>query len=284
MKLCAATACPSKFCLLVLALTVGLALFATAVQPAAAQEEPAAEKKEGDDGHGGGGHGGGARNLFTHIIVSAGWFFGPLMFGLSITLITIAVLLALDLRLANAIPPSFVEEFTEMVNKRQFKQAFELCREDTSFLARVLASGMARLQYGIEDARDAAINQTESIRAGKETTIAYLSTIGTLGPLLGLMGTVYGMILAFMRIGEHGSPNPQLLAGDISHALVATLLGISLAAPGIFFHTLFKNRLTRLSNDTGNLADDLLTQIYHNTRKTTGGAGAQADTRTTAAT
>lgn len=280
MELCARNAsAPNRFFVFALMLAVGLATFAP-FTPAVLGQEPAppAEKKEGEGEHGGGG----SRNLLTHIIVSAGWFFGPMMFALSITLITIAVLLGLDLRMNNAIPPGFVDEFTEMVNKRQFKQAFELCREDTSFLARVLSSGMARLQYGIEDARDAAINQTESIRASKETTILYLSTIGTLGPLLGLMGTVYGMILAFMRIGDVGAPNPALLAGDISHALVATLLGISLAAPGIFFHTLFKNRLTKISNETGNLADDLLTQIYHNTRKAP--ATSQTETRTTAAT
>lgn len=267
-----------RFWVVILATSMAFAALLDMTPTVSGQEPPAAEKKEEGGGHG-------EMNLFTHIMVSAGWFFGPLMFGLSIVIITIAVLLSLDLRMNNAIPPAFVDDFTELVNKRQFKQAFELCKEDSSFLGRVLASGMARLQYGIEDARDAAINQVESIKATKENMIHYLSTIGTLGPLLGLMGTVYGMILAFMRIYEWGSPKPELLAGDISHALVATLLGISLAAPGIFFHTLFRNRLIRISNDVSNLADDLLTQLYHNTRK--GGsapANSQTETRTTAAT
>src|SRR5262249_1681068 len=134
-------------------------------------------------------------NLFVHILESAGWFFGTILFLVSIGLVTLIVLLAMDLRMSVAIPPAFVDDFTDTVNKRQFKQAFERCRSATSFLARVLTAGMGRLQYGIEDAREAAMNMVESVRAGKEQLITYLATIGTLGPMLGLVGTVFGMIL-----------------------------------------------------------------------------------------
>src|SRR5205823_8398896 len=97
--------------------------------------------------------------------------------------------------------------------------------------------------------------------------INYLGTIGTLGPMLGLVGTVFGMILAFMELASGDVPKPQKLAGAISHALVVTLLGIALSVPAIFCHTFFKNRLTRQTMDTSNLADDLLTQMYHNSKK-----------------
>jgi biopolymer transport protein ExbB len=206
-------------------------------------------------------------NLLVHIIESAGWFFGPLLFLVSIGLVTLIVLLAMDLRMSVAVPPAFVDDFTDMVNKRQFKQAFDLCRSDNSFLARVMTAGMGRLQYGIEDAREAARNMMESVRASKDTLIAYLATIGTLGPMLGLVGTVFGMIIAFMELSAGGTPRPEKLAAGISHALVVTLLGIALSVPAIFFHAFFKNRLTRISMDTSTLADDLLTQMYHNSKK-----------------
>jgi biopolymer transport protein ExbB len=224
-------------------------------------------------------------NLFTHIIVSAGWFFGPLLFLVSIGLVTLIVLLAMDLRMPMAIPPAFVDDFTDLVNRRQFKQAFELCRNDSSFLARVLTAGMGRLQYGIEDAREAAINMNESVKAGKEQLINYLGTIGTLGPMLGLVGTVFGMIMAFMELSAGGTPRPEKLADGISHALVVTLLGIAIAVPAIFCHAFFKNRLTRISMDTSNLADDLLTQMYHNSRRAASSAApaaAPAEARSTA--
>ncbi len=211
----------------------------------------------------------GARpNLLWHIIESAGPIFGPLLLAISIALVTVIVLLAMDLRLAISIPPTFVEEFTDTVNKRKFKEAFELARQDSSFLGRVLAAGMSRLQYGLDDAREASVNTVESIKASKEQLIAYLATAGTLGPMIGLVGTVFGMIQSFMVLSVPGkTPNPQELAQGISHALVVTLLGIGLSVPAIFCHAFFRNRLIRIAMDTSNIADDLLTQMFHNSRK-----------------
>jgi biopolymer transport protein ExbB len=207
-------------------------------------------------------------NVFIHILKSAGWVFGPLLAFISVGLMALAVLLAMDLRLGAAIPPAFVEDFTDTVNKRRFKEAYELARQDNSFLARVLTTGMSRLQYGIEDAREAALNMVESIKASKEQLITYLGTIGTLGPLIGLVGTVFGMILAFMELaGSEGRPNFIKLVEAISHALVITMLGVAIAVPAIFCHAVFRNRLIRLTNDTSNLADDLLTQMYHNSKR-----------------
>jgi biopolymer transport protein ExbB len=231
--------------------------------------EPTADKKDG--GHKG------TPNMIVHIIESAGIFFGPLLALVSLALVALIVILAMELRMGLAIPPGFVDEFTDVVNRRQFKQAFDLCRNDNSFLARVLTAGMSRLQYGIEDARHNAYNMVDSIKSGKEQLINYLATIGTLGPMLGLVGTVYGMIQAFMVLSGGGRPDTSELAKGISHALVVTLLGIAISVPAIFCNTFFRNRLTRIVTDTANLGDDLLTQMYHNSKK-----GAPAPTTTAA--
>jgi biopolymer transport protein ExbB len=208
------------------------------------------------------------RNLFWHIVISAGPVFGPLLLFVSVGLVALIVLLTLDLRMGVAIPPGFVEEFTDTINKRKFKEAFDLARNDNSFVSRVITAGMGRLQYGIEDAREATFGMIETIKASKEQLITYLSTIGTLGPMLGLVGTVFGMIIAFMALGVKGQqPNTAELAGGISHALVITLLGVALSVPAIFFHAFFRNRLIRISMDVSNVADDLLTQMYHNSKK-----------------
>src|SRR5882762_1061883 len=89
-------------------------------------------------------------NLFRHIVVSAGPFFGGVLLLVSIGLVALIVLLSMDLRMQVALPPAFVDEFTETVNKRKFREAFDLARGDQSYLARVLTAGMGRLQYGIE--------------------------------------------------------------------------------------------------------------------------------------
>jgi biopolymer transport protein ExbB len=246
-------------------LLLGAVVLATPGRAAAQQEgEQSKTTEKSDEGDKGSKE---QPNLLVHIVVSAGWFFGTVLLLVSIGLITLIVLLAMDLRLGVAVPGAFVDEFTDMVNKRQFKQAYELCKDDGSFLGRVLTAGMGRLQYGIEDSREAALSMVDSIKASKDQLINFLGTIGTLGPMLGLVGTVYGMILAFLELASGETPKPQKLADAISHALVVTLLGIALSVPAIFFHTLFKNRLTSLGMETSTLADDLLTQMYHNSKK-----------------
>ena len=232
---------------------------------AAQDEEGGAAKSAEVPSQKKGGHSFG--DIVKHMISSVGLIFGIVLGLVSVALVTLVVLLVLELRMSSAVPPGFVEDFTETVNKRKFKEAYELAREDPSFVARVLAAGMGRLQYGIEDAREASFSMLESVKAGKEQLIVYLATIGTLGPLLGLVGTVFGMILAFMTLNSGTQINAQQLAGDISHALVVTLLGIGMSVPAIFFHAFFKNRLTRLTHDAGNVADDLLTQMYYNSKK-----------------
>ena len=155
-------------------------------------------------------------NPIVHFFRSIGIAFGLLFAAMSVGMLALIIILLMDLRLGEAVPPAFVEEFTDMVNKRQFKQAYDLCRNESTFIARVLTAGMGRLQYGIEDAREAMGTMVESVRSSKDAWIAYLGMIGTVGPLLGLVGTVSGMIGAFKKLGEAvGSLQASDLAGEI---------------------------------------------------------------------
>jgi len=260
--------------LAVLALTAlfGLSLFAPSLPGLRAQEPTppgdgaAPAPGEGTAPAAGGGKPARAEMSVGERIVT--WTIYGILFLTSIVLVALIVLLFLDVRLGAAVPPSFVEEFTDTVNRRKFKEAYEMAREDTSYLGRVLSTGMSRLQYGLEDARESAMNMVDSIRVSKEQWIAYLATIGTLGPLLGLVGTVIGMIMAFSELGKEGKkPDPAVLALGISTALRLTLFGVGLAVPAILFHAFFRNRLATISVETSNMADDLLTQMYHNSKK-----------------
>jgi biopolymer transport protein ExbB len=163
-----------------------------------------------------------------------------------------------------------VDEFTDTVNKRKFKEAFDMARNDPSFLGQVLTAGMSRLQYGLEDAREAAMNTLEAIKSDKEQKNNYNAVIATLGPMLGLVGTVYGMIQSFQVLSTGTQINPAKLAEGISHALSVTLVGVAISVPAIFFNAFFKNRVTKLCMDVGHIADDLLTQMYHNSKKPAG--------------
>ncbi|MCI0380376.1 MAG: MotA/TolQ/ExbB proton channel family protein [Gemmataceae bacterium] len=273
----------TRLCSLVLScfmlgLVISSILLVSPATTAAQEPDPPVEKK--DDG--GEVKARVQQNPIAHFFDSIGIVFGIIFAAISIGAVALIIVLAMDLRMGEAVPPAFVDDFTGLVNKRQFKQAFELCRNDNSFLARVMTAGMARLQYGIEDARGAMLSMVDTVRSSKDNWITYLATIGTLGPLLGLVGTVSGMVGAFRELGaSNTAPEAGKLAANISHALVVTLVGIAIAVPAIFFYSFFKNRLTNISMNTSNLADDLLTQMYHNSKKAgaqTGSAEARAST------
>lgn len=216
------------------------------------------------------------KNKMVFIIESIGLVFGIILLGCSVWLVAICVLLFLDLRMQNAIPPGFVDEFTDIVNKRKFKEAYDMARGDPSFLGRVLTSGMARLQYGLEDAREASLNTLESIKSDKDAKNNYTAVIASLGPMLGLVGTVFGMIGAFMELGSGSTPNPAKLAENVAHALSVTLVGIAISVPAIAFNAFFRNRITKVTMDVGHISDDLLTQMYHNSKKPAPPAAAAA--------
>ena len=114
----------------------------------------------------------------------------------------------------------------------------------------------------------------ESAKNRKDGLLGYMAVLGTLGPLIGLVGTVSGMIDTFSELGSAtSSPNVGRLANGISHALNATLIGIFLSVLAIPVYTFFKNRLSRIVIDASLLADDLLTQTFYNSRKPDGTAG-----------
>jgi biopolymer transport protein ExbB len=181
--------------------------------------------------------------------------------------IALLVWLLLDLRAGAFTPAEFIETFEEALNKRRYKEAFEMAKADGSMIGRVMTAGMTRLQHGLQEARDAAGAMLHNLKSRKDHVLTYIAIMGTLGPLIGLVGTVSGMIDSFAKLGGSETPKPGDLAQGISHALNATLVGIFLSCMAIPAYSFYKNRLSRLTNDLSLLVDDLLTQMYHSSRR-----------------
>jgi biopolymer transport protein ExbB len=110
----------------------------------------------------------------------------------------------------------------------------------------------------------------DNLRSKKKGMVGYIAIVGTIGPLIGLVGTVSGMIQSFGELGRGGTPDPARLADGISHALNATLVGIFLSCLAIPAYTFFNNRLDRIINDISLMVDDLLVQMYFASRQATG--------------
>lgn len=228
-------------------LLIAVPVAPTVVLPgvACAQDGGAAEDvaDEGDGGSGG-------ESALMYYAKALGWVFGPAFLLLSFFFVSIVVMCLLQIRRAVVMPEGLRSEFEARLDAKEFQQAYELVKEDDSYFGKVMAAGMAKIQSGypvaVEAMRDAAGDQSMAL----EHKISYVSLVGAIAPMLGLLGTVAGMVGSFQVIAQSATaPKPSELATGISQALVTTLIGIMLAIPAIAAFALLKNWLQTLNAD-----------------------------------
>jgi len=134
-----------------------------------------------------------------------------------------------------------------------------LAKGDESFLGQVLSAGLAKLSSGYDKALEAMqeVGQEENMKL--EHRLSYMALIGTVSPMVGLFGTVYGMIQAFDVIARStAQPKPSELAEGISTALLTTLVGLAIAIPAIAAYNILRNRVSRLVLEVGILSEGLM--------------------------
>jgi biopolymer transport protein ExbB len=182
--------------------------------------------------------------------------------AMSFYLVALVVWMALHYRTSTAVPRALVRDVQNLLDQTKYREAYHRLAADSSFLARVVASGVRKLPAGLAQAQRFTELANEDATMEMEHRTTYLATVGTLGPMIGLVGTVYGMIMAFRVISLEGSsPQASQLAAGISTALYSTLEGIAISIPAIFFYALFRNRIARLSLEVGIMTERLLEQF-----------------------
>jgi biopolymer transport protein ExbB len=192
---------------------------------------------------------------------------GLVILLMSLYLVALVAWMFLHFRRSVALPDELLVELGDLLARKQYDKAFAKLGSDDSFLARTLNAGVRKLSSGYPAAQRAMELTNEDVTMEMDHKTTYLATVGTLGPMIGLVGTVYGMILSFRVIATAGSsPQASQLAFGISTALFATLEGIALAVPAIAFYALFRNRIARLSLEVSMASESLLEQFVAGVR------------------
>jgi biopolymer transport protein ExbB len=157
------------------------------------------------------------------------------------------------------VPPQLIDEIEGMFENEEYQEALELCEAEPNFLTNVLAAALPKINAGFETMKMAMDDVGEEEAIKLQQKIGYLSLIGNIAPMLGLFGTVTGMISAFQTIAQKGaSVTPADLAGGISQALVTTFLGLFVAIPSMIAYFFFRNKVVRITLEIGAIADDLV--------------------------
>jgi biopolymer transport protein ExbB len=181
--------------------------------------------------------------------------------ALSIVGLTLIIQGFIKNRASVYMPQETTDQIREMVSQRKFKELIEFTETDDSFISRALNPALKRAPSfsSMKEAMETAIGEET---ADKFRGIEYLNIIGNLGPLLGLLGTVLGMINAFSDMQKaQGKADPSTLAGGISQALTHTFMGLFLAIPCLAAFGVLRTIVDRLTVRGALQAEELLLMI-----------------------
>jgi biopolymer transport protein ExbB len=215
------------------------------------------------------------KSYFVWFLVTSG-LIGFVIFLLSVYFIATVARMFMELRMQTAMPPDVLSRCESMLEQRDFKGIFNVVKEDDSFFSRVLVTGITELPNGLSEAREAMERVGDMLTAEMDRKISMMAVLGTLGPMIGLLGTLKGMITSFSAIAVGGA---QLKAAEvakgISEALLLTFEGVGLSVPAIYFYSFFRNRVSIISVTTMTRTDEFLRHFAQAARQKPA-AGAQA--------
>lgn len=210
------------------------------------------------------------RSYLMWIIVASGPF-GACIAIESFTLVALIAMNIMNFRRDNFLPASLIESFEQKIAARDYQGAYETAKASDSYLGKVLTAGMARLSKGQEEAMAGMQEAGDEESMYLEHKMSYIGLIVATAPMLGLLGTVQGMIDSFRVIAEsETSPKPKELAEGIMTALVTTMEGLVVAIPAIFAFGLFKNKIGKLQFEVGVVSEGLMSKLFASAKK--GGA------------
>ncbi len=160
----------------------------------------------------------------------------------SIVMVTFIIQNAITLRTEKLAPTPLVDALKQAVHGGNYQEAWETCKANDNYIANVLRSGLERLGRG-KDTFEDALAEAGMREAGLlRTRNSYLSVIGVVSPMIGLLGTVIGMMGAFQTLGSSGISDPRALASSIGEVLLATASGLFIAIPAFVAYYVFRNR------------------------------------------
>jgi len=199
--------------------------------------------------------------IFEILFLRCGWI-GYALWLLSFVTVGVMVRFFLMTRRGKAVPRERLSQMRSLLARKDYRKVLELSGTDPSFLSSIVHSGLTEAPRGYEAMERAMEEAAEQQATRLLRQVEYLNLIGNVSPMLGLMGTVWGMILAFFTIVQTGGiPNPADLAGAIGLALVTTLLGLGVAIPSLSVYALLRNRIDSLVSEAMVLSQELLSGV-----------------------
>ena len=190
-------------------------------------------------------------------LVAKSGIVGWVIIGLSIVMLALVIENYVTLNREKLAPPELIDEIQSLFDEGQYQEALELCENEPNLFTRVCAAGIAKIGHPFE------VIQTSLAEMGDEEAIklhqkvGWIAVLAAVAPMIGLLGTVGGMIGAFHTIATTQNPTPSELASGIYTALLTTLFGLMVAIPATAAFSFLRNRLVRSTIEVGAIVEDL---------------------------
>ena len=172
-------------------------------------------------------------------------------------------------------PDGVVDQVGRLIKGGKFREVIELTSADVSYFSKLMHAGLSEASHGFASIIRAMEQAADEQTTSRLRRIEYLNVLGQVSPMIGLFGTVYGMILAFQAIVlTGGDADPIMLAGGISTALTTTFWGLVVAIPALAGYAIIRNRIDQFTTEATSRAEELLN---HFRPRPTRGSGKGAD-------
>jgi biopolymer transport protein ExbB len=204
---------------------------------------------------------------FGALLKQGGWAMWPLGF-FSAAMLFFIVRNGLMLRRKDLLRPDLSARIEPLLKEGKVDELRLLCKENAGLITTVLDAGLERISErdtDIEHVKEAIEEAANEQMVTYMKPINYLSIIGGISPMLGLLGTVSGMIKAFQEISAGGMGKPELLAGHIGEALITTAAGLTIAIPAMVAYFIFKNNFIRHMSGMERMIGHYM-NVYRNAR------------------
>ncbi len=194
--------------------------------------------------------------LLEDIINNAG-VIGWIIILISILALALIIEHFMSVKRDKLAPPHLIDELEALFDEERFQEALEVCEAEPNYLTNVVGAGLAKLGHSFDTIMTAVEERHGEEDIQLNAKIGWLSVIAAVAPMLGLLGTVNGMVMAFGEIALKPSVKPNDLAKGIKGALITTLLGLIVAIPVTAAYVFFRNRATMASIEIGAIVEEL---------------------------
>ena len=183
---------------------------------------------------------------------------GWLIILLSVVALAVAIENFVSLKRDKLAPPELIDEVQALYDEGQFQEAMELCEAEPNFFTRICGAGISKIGHDFDVITKSIEEMGDEEAIKLHQKVGWLSMIANVAPMMGLLGTVSGMVTAFNTIASSGGQaSPAELAGGISVALLTTLFGLIVAIPTTATFVFLRNNLVISVIEVGAIIEDL---------------------------